>query len=108
MAAPARSRLLELTRLRCDIFSTLYNPLGLRTGAKYLRSRLRGPAMVQYYPQQLSFKQLSRAMPELKLVNFEEEQRLFDVAERKKRGKGAPKKAKSPEESRRLAKKKRK
>lgn len=96
MAAPARSRLLELTRLRCDVFSTLYNPLGLRTGAKYLRARLRGPSMVQYYPKQLSFKDLSRAMPELKLVNFEEEQRLFDVAERKKRGKGAPKKAKSP------------
>lgn len=93
--APARSRLLALTRLRCDVFSTLYNPLGLRTGAKYLRARLRGPSMVNYYPQTMSFKQISAAMPEVKLVNFEEEQRLFDVSERKKRGKGAPKKAKS-------------
>ena len=51
--------------------------------------------MVDYYPQKLSFKQLSDAMPDVRLVNFEEEQRLFDVSERKKRGKGAPKKAKS-------------
>lgn len=95
ITAPSRSRLLALTRLRCDIFSTLYNPTAARTGAKYLRARLRGPSMVNYYPQQLSFKTIDRAYPELKLINFEEEQRLSDIEEHKARGKGAPKKVKS-------------
>ncbi|KAG8853378.1 hypothetical protein FRB96_008168 [Tulasnella sp. 330] len=108
IAAPTRSRLSALTRLRCDIFSTLYNPTGARTGAKYLRARLRGPAMVEYYPQQITFKEIDKKYPELKLINFEEEQRLDDVEQHKSRGKGAPKKAKSKDDSRRLAKKKRK
>ncbi|KAG8901602.1 hypothetical protein FRB99_005197 [Tulasnella sp. 403] len=106
--APTRSRLLALTRLQCNIFSNLYNPDASRTGTKYLRARLKGPAMVQYYPQQFSFKDIATQLPELKLVNFEEEQRLWDVNEHKRRGKGAPKKAKTKEDSRRLAKKKRK
>ena len=51
--------------------------------------------MVNYYPQELSFKSVSAMQPALKLVNFAEEQRLFDVDQRKKRGKGAPKKART-------------
>lgn len=83
--------------------------------------------MVSYYPKDVSFKDVHRMAPELKLINFDEEQRLSDIAERKARGKGAPKKAKSKgvyirfsscvqsyllsysiDDSRRLAKKKRK
>lgn len=92
---PAKSRLLALTRLRCNIFSTLYNPTSARTGAKYLRARLRGPSLVNYYPQTVSFREIDKKYPELKLINFDEEQRLADIEDRKARGKGAPKKAKS-------------
>lgn len=51
--------------------------------------------MVNYYPLQLSFKQLSGKIPDAKLVDFEEEQRVADVMDRRRRGKGAPKKAKT-------------
>ena len=84
-----------LARLRCAIFQTSYNPTCVRTGAKYLRKRLRGPSMVRYYPQEINLSQIARQYPELELVNEDEEQRLQDVEDRKKRGKGAPKKADS-------------
>jgi small subunit ribosomal protein S33 len=92
---PQAARLRSLAELRCSILGTLYNPQSTRSGTKYLRSRLRGPSMVNYYPQELSFKDINRMHPELKLVDFAEEQRLFDVDQRKKRGKGTPKKAKT-------------
>jgi hypothetical protein len=34
--------------LQSQIFQTSHNPQNIRTGAKYLRKRLRGPAMIQY------------------------------------------------------------
>ncbi|KAJ7623438.1 mitochondrial ribosomal subunit S27-domain-containing protein [Roridomyces roridus] len=86
------SKLKALTRLRSEIFQTAYNPRNLRTGAKYLRANLRGPAMMQQYP-------------ELGIVNEYEEQRVQDVEDKKRRGKGTPKKTKSKADSRRLAKK---
>lgn len=95
MAAVIPSRLTALTKLRCTIFETSYNPTGLRTGAKYLRARLRGPSMVKYYPPVINIAQLARKHPELELVDEVEEQRWQDVEDRKKRGKGAPKKAKT-------------
>lgn len=87
------SRLSALARLRCSIFQTSYNPTCIRTGAKYLRKRLRGPSMVRYYPQEINLSQIARQYPELELVNEDEEQRFLDVDDRKRRGKGAPKKA---------------
>jgi hypothetical protein len=95
MSAVVPSRLAALARLRSTIFQTFYNPTCIRTGAKYLRKRLRGPAMVRYYPQEINISQIARQYPELELVNELEEQRLQDVEDRKKRGKGAPKKAQS-------------
>lgn len=95
MSAVIPSRLIALTRLRCQIFQTSYNPAGLRTGAKYLRARLRGPSMVKYYPQEINLSRIARQYPELELVDEQEEQRMQDVEDKKKRGKGAPKKAKS-------------
>ena len=95
MSSVAPSRLAALTRLRSTIFQTSYNPTSLRTGAKYLKRRLRGPSMVEYYPNQLSIAALNKEFPGLDLVDEYEEQRLQDVADKKKRGKGAPKKAKS-------------
>lgn len=95
MAFVAPSRVAALTRLRSTIFQTSYNPTSQRTGAKYLKRRLRGPSMMEYYPNQLSIATLNREFPGLNLVDEYEEQRLQDVADKKKRGKGAPKKAKS-------------
>lgn len=92
MGLPAKLR--QLTRLRCAIFQTSYNPTSIRTGAKYLRTRLRGPSMVQYYPEEFNIARIARQYPELEMVDEDERQRLQDVADRRKRGKGAPKKTK--------------
>lgn len=94
MSAVAPSRLAALKQLQCSIFQTSYNPTSIRTGAKYLRARLRGPSMVQYYPTEISIARLARN-PRRGIVNLEEEQRLRDVEDKKKRGKGAPRKAKT-------------
>ncbi len=50
--------------------------------------------MIEYYPNLLSIDALNKEFPGLDLVNECEEQRLQDVADKKKRRKGAPKKAK--------------
>jgi small subunit ribosomal protein S33 len=89
------SRLSSLTKLRCAIFQTSYNPSSIRTGAKYLKRRLRGPSLISYYPEQFDINKIVKAHPELEMVDEEEEERLADVADRRKRGKGAPRKAKS-------------
>ncbi|KAJ7089648.1 mitochondrial ribosomal subunit S27-domain-containing protein [Mycena belliarum] len=108
MAAAVRalpSQLKALTRLRCEIFQTAYNPRNLRTGAKYLRARLRGPSMAEYYPKTVNLSQIAREYPELGIVDEQEAQRMADVEDRKRRGKGTPKKAKKKADSRRAAKK---
>jgi hypothetical protein len=51
--------------------------------------------MMDYYPYQLSISAINKKFIGLDLVDEDEEQRLQDVADKKKRGKGAPKKAKS-------------
>jgi len=94
-----------LNKLRCSIFQTSYNPTGIRTGAKYLRKRLVGPSMVKYYPEDINLAGIMREFPELELIDQVEEQRLSDVEDRKKRGKGAPKKAKTAADSRRTSRK---
>ncbi|KAF8196700.1 mitochondrial ribosomal subunit S27-domain-containing protein [Mycena galopus ATCC 62051] len=99
-----RSKLKGLTRLRCEIFQTSYNPQNLRTGAKYLRKHLRGPAMVKYYPEVISLSSIAREYPKMGIVDPREVQRLADVEDRKRRGKGTPKKAKTKGDSRRTAK----
>lgn len=95
MAAVVPSRLAVLNRLRCEIFQTSYNPTSVRTGAKYLRARLRGPSMVQYYPEELTVAKFNRMPGAFKIQDWAEYQRLADVEEKKRRGKGAPKKAKT-------------
>jgi hypothetical protein len=51
--------------------------------------------MIDYYPHQLSISAINKEFQGLGLIDEDEEQRLRDVADKKKRGKGAPKKAKS-------------
>ncbi|EFI28128.1 hypothetical protein CC1G_14155 [Coprinopsis cinerea okayama7 len=105
MSAIVPSRLAALAKLRCSIFQQTYNPTGVRTGAKYLKQKLRGPAMTMYYPTRLNISALARQLPELELVDEEEMERIEDVTSRRKRGKGAPKKAKTKDDSRRAKKK---
>ena len=50
---------------------------------------------MNYYPPTFSLSSIIRQFPEMGLVDTVEKQRLQDVEDRKKRGKGAPKKAKS-------------
>ncbi|KAI0020458.1 mitochondrial ribosomal subunit S27-domain-containing protein [Xylariomycetidae sp. FL0641] len=51
MAAVSRARLLNLMEVQCKIFSTTYNPDGVRMGNKILRQRLKGPTLAKYYPR---------------------------------------------------------
>jgi len=101
-------RLQALKQLQCSIFSTTYNPTNARNGAKYLKGRLRGPSMVQYYPPRITFKDIDHILDgEFGVTDLAEQERLDDVEARKRRGKGAPKKAKTKDDSRRAAKKRR-
>lgn len=98
MSAVAPSRIAALQQLRCAILGTSYNPTSRRTGAKYLRARLRGPSMVGYYPIKVKFSTWNNFFknePDMWMVDEDENQRLVDVHERRLRGKGAPKKAKT-------------
>ncbi|KAI6037073.1 mitochondrial ribosomal subunit S27-domain-containing protein, partial [Pisolithus microcarpus] len=97
------SRLAALVKTRCRIFQTAYNPTSARTGAKYLRARLRGPSMVKYYPPVANIAELARTYKNAGLADFAEAQRLKDVEDKKRRGKGAPPKAKDKGQSRRTA-----
>ncbi|KAJ9092322.1 hypothetical protein QFC19_008756 [Naganishia cerealis] len=45
---PTRAAQEALHLLRCQVFQTTYNPSAIRTGAKYLKKRLRGEAMIDY------------------------------------------------------------
>ncbi|KIY71578.1 hypothetical protein CYLTODRAFT_487172 [Cylindrobasidium torrendii FP15055 ss-10] len=100
--APARMQLLK--RMQCSIFETSYNPENLRTGAKYLRKRLRGPSMMQYYPPQLNIPRLARQFPELQIDYLPESVRVEDVKNLKARGKGRPKKRKTKAEGKSMDK----
>lgn len=51
--------------------------------------------MINYYPPTFDTASIVRRYPELEMVNEEEQARLEDVEIKKKRGKGAPKKARS-------------
>lgn len=96
MASVPPRVLRSLAHLRSSIFQTSYNPTSQRTGAKYLKSRLRGPSMVAYYPprDEHSIGQLNRMYPGWNLVDVHEVRRNISIQEHKDRGKGAPKKAK--------------
>ncbi|KAG0352097.1 mitochondrial ribosomal subunit S27-domain-containing protein [Gamsiella multidivaricata] len=94
MTTPAAGKLTLLNKLSCAIFGNVYNPQGLRTGNKILRQRLVGPTVNSYYPnvKQIRLREITRMAPEMNLVDQAEKVRLEDLAERKKRGKGPPKK----------------
>lgn len=108
MSVP-RSRILDLMRVQCRIFSSTFNPERLRTGNKVLRERLKGPSVAAYYPRKVvSFKDLKNLFPDLETWDEDEEDRLDNVAILKSRGKGAPKKKTSADQSKKILGKRRK
>ncbi|PMD13862.1 hypothetical protein NA56DRAFT_651330 [Hyaloscypha hepaticicola] len=103
-----RARLLDLMKVQCRIFSSTFNPEGLRLGNKILRQRLKGPALASYYPRRmLTIKDLQNAYKdELEIFDDEEEDRFEKIKILKARGKGAPKKKRTAEESKKFKGKK--
>ncbi|KAK4987491.1 hypothetical protein LTR66_006483 [Elasticomyces elasticus] len=107
MAVP-RSRIVDLMKAQCRIFSTIFNPERLRMGNKILRQRLKGPALAAYYPRRVAtIKDLQKLYPNYETYDEDEEDRLEHIQIQKSRGKGAPKKKKSAAESKKFGKKKR-
>ncbi|CAK7217138.1 mitochondral 37S ribosomal protein S27 [Sporothrix bragantina] len=92
MSVP-RARLLDLMKVQCKVFSTTFNPEGIRMGNKVLRQRLRGPALASYYPRKVvTIKDLQREFSDYTIINEEEEDRLEHLAGLRARGKGNAKK----------------
>lgn len=112
---PPSQVLRALAEAQARIFSTTPppaegTPVGLRTGAKFLRKRLVGPSMLNYYPPSLNLRPLGKLLygegapleglswkaPDGSLrqdvVSPKELQRLTDVARKRQLGKGPPKK----------------
>lgn len=75
---PPKSRLLELTKLRCNIFNENFNPLNIRTGSKILTQRLKGENIKRYYgnPDMIRFKELRSLFPTIDWVDPAEVYRL--------------------------------
>ncbi|KAM0705134.1 hypothetical protein Q7P35_007921 [Cladosporium inversicolor] len=108
MSVP-RSRIVDLMKIQCGIFKTIFNPTGERLGNKILRQRLRGPALAAYYPRRVAtFKDLQKLYPGFETYNDFEEDRLEHLQIAKSRGKGAPKKKRTAAESKKFNSKKRK
>ncbi|KAN0110193.1 Mitochondrial ribosomal subunit S27 domain containing protein [Hyaloscypha variabilis] len=107
MSVP-RARLLDLMKVQCRIFNATFNPEGLRLGNKILRQRLKGPALASYYPRKMAtIQDLQRVYAdELEIYDEEEEDRFEKIKILKARGKGAPKKKRTAEESKKFKGKK--
>ncbi|RKF58949.1 Mitochondrial 37S ribosomal protein S27 [Erysiphe neolycopersici] len=107
MSVP-RQRLLDLLKVQCNIFNTTYNPEALRLGNKILRQRLRGPSILAYYPRKVATLQdMNRCFPNWETLDEREEERLENLRIAKAKGKAAPKKKKTREESKKFKGKKR-
>ncbi|EXJ88089.1 hypothetical protein A1O1_05017 [Capronia coronata CBS 617.96] len=107
MASASRGRLLELAKLQCSIFSTTFNPNRQRLGNKILRQRLRGPTLAAYYPRRsTTVEDVIQEFKKFDLAGFneDEETRLESIQIAKLRGKGAPKKKRTPSDTKKKGK----
>lgn len=68
-------------QVQCRIFSTTFNPEGLRLGNKVLRQRLKGPALASYYPRKMAtIQDLQRLYAEhLEIMDEDEEDRFEKI-----------------------------
>ncbi|KAI9720483.1 MAG: mitochondral 37S ribosomal protein S27 [Chrysothrix sp. TS-e1954] len=106
---PPRSRLWDLYTTSSRIFGHSPNPTGARRGSKILRAPLLGPKLAAYYPPRVStLKEMNALIRPLEMETYDEEEvlkgRRLDL--RKARGKGAPRKRRTLEDSRSAKKKK--
>ncbi|WPH02070.1 Hypothetical protein R9X50_00492500 [Acrodontium crateriforme] len=96
----SRSRVVDLMKVQCRIFSSIFNPTGQRLGNKILRQRLRGPTVAAYYPRRIAtFKDLQKEYKAFEMYDETEEDRLESIQIAKSRGKGAPTKKRTAAES---------
>ncbi|ORY01869.1 hypothetical protein K493DRAFT_255322 [Basidiobolus meristosporus CBS 931.73] len=87
------SRLQEVLKLSSEIFGNVYNPTGARIGTSVLKQRLKGPTVSSYYPQPgPKLSTITKAFPELNLIDYDAVERREEISRKKRRGKGAPKK----------------
>ncbi|TKA55276.1 hypothetical protein B0A49_10590 [Cryomyces minteri] len=78
--AVARSRVLDLMKAQCRIFSTTFNPTNIRTGNKVLRQGLKGPALAAYYPRKVvTIRDLQKLYPNFETWDEEEEDRVEHI-----------------------------
>ena len=94
---PSKARLAEVRKTSFKIFDQFWNPNAKRNPNKILRAPLKGPEYVKYDGDNNAvptFKDFKKWFPQLKLVDPREAHRVFIVADRKRRNKGAPKKKK--------------
>ncbi|OBA19686.1 hypothetical protein METBIDRAFT_45999 [Metschnikowia bicuspidata var. bicuspidata NRRL YB-4993] len=92
------NQLKQVQKLSAEIFGETYNPTGIRNGSEVLRAPLRGKEIASYYGVNESaptFKDFKKWFPELNFIDPKETYRMKMVIDRKKRGKGAPKKKSS-------------
>lgn len=59
-----------ISAIRSQVFNTIHNPTNARTGAKYLRRPLRGPAMTKYYPKLPNLARLNAQIASNKYANW--------------------------------------
>lgn len=99
-AKEIKKALPKLEKLRCSIFDKFYNPDNLRVGAEVWEKPLLGPTIRNYYGSRtnITFSEFMGMFREklvgtdFKLQDQREIDRLQYVEERKRIGKGAPKK----------------
>lgn len=97
-----KARLLALAKARASVFGNTFNPECLRTGAKVLRRSLRGDLIKDYYyPADRTLPRISvlnKLFPDLHCADPDELRRVAKNADKRRKGKGAPKKLKAPRE----------
>jgi len=74
---------LTLPQAQCHLYSTTFNPEGLRLGNKVLRKRLQGPSLVSYYiPRIVDFKDMEKEFEPYDLIvnNEQEDDRLDHIS----------------------------
>lgn len=78
---PSKTRLLQLEKLRAQIFNQTFNPSNLRTGTKILRAPLKGELYRNWYYPNITPtpKQLKKIFPDLNPVDPVEQKRLARV-----------------------------
>jgi hypothetical protein len=92
------ARLTKLFGLQSQIFNvispyTFKQPI--RTGNKVLRQGLMGPVALSWYaPRAPKIRTMTDLFPDANLINVANEERLQKITDKKRRGKGAPRKGK--------------